>query len=140
MHWAFLNIWLIVSEQLRNASRHALHLWKGRDAAHVAFGSRRSRDGSEESSYAQTLIGNGPRHRSNLSDHNLLCSGCSRVVLSPLQPSIWLTKLQLISGVRYQCGRCPSRPAAYNLVHSIRLIKLWCSSSCSARLANHDLI
>lgn len=78
-----MNIWLDgLSKQLRNASRRALHLWKGRDAAHVAFGGGgRPRDGSEASSYAQTLIG-GSRHRSDPSDPYILCSGCSRVVLS----------------------------------------------------------
>jgi len=66
-------------QQLRNASRRALHLWTGRDAAHVAFGIGRQREASEISSYAQTLIGSGSRNSATSRDHHLFCNGCGQV-------------------------------------------------------------
>ncbi|KAF9525381.1 hypothetical protein CPB83DRAFT_859742 [Crepidotus variabilis] len=83
--------------ELKNASRRALHLWTGRDAANVAFGNSGPKAGSEISSYAQTMIGIAQDRSSE--DHRLWCNCCGQPII----------------GVRYQCGHCPSKPTAYNL-------------------------
>jgi len=107
--------------ELQNASRRALHLWTGRDAANVGLVIPGSKAGSEISSYAQTMIGSGSsRDRPSTSndDHRMFCNGCGHVRYSSLIIYPWLTSLtfQLIVGVRYQCAHCPSKPSAFSLV------------------------
>ena len=68
-------------KQLQNASRRALDLWS-RDAPSVGFAAPRSKDESEISYYAQTLIGSGSRDvlaHSPADDHRILCNNCHRV-------------------------------------------------------------
>ncbi|KAF8967728.1 hypothetical protein BDZ97DRAFT_1802982 [Flammula alnicola] len=87
--------------ELQNASRRALHLWTGRDAASVGFSAPRSKAESEIS-YARTMVGSGS-NRDGLShspdDHRLFCNGCGHLII----------------GTRYQCAHCPSQPSAYSL-------------------------
>ncbi|GLB41855.1 putative protein with zinc-binding domain, present in Dystrophin, CREB-binding protein [Lyophyllum shimeji] len=86
--------------ELEIASRRAIHLWTGRDAASVGLPIPRSKPSSVVSSYARTVVGTGPRLAKTPSDdHHLLCSECSRPII----------------GIRYQCANCPSSPRAYNL-------------------------
>ncbi|KAF9561215.1 hypothetical protein CPC08DRAFT_801895 [Agrocybe pediades] len=87
--------------ELQNASRRALHLWTGRDAASVGFKPLMSKAESEISSYAQTMIVSGSRNGLQYppDTHRLFCNNCG----------------DLIIGVRYQCGHCQSKPYAYNL-------------------------
>ncbi|KAF8159565.1 hypothetical protein B0H34DRAFT_703960 [Crassisporium funariophilum] len=87
--------------ELQNASRRALHLWTGRDAASVGHIVPRSKANSEISSYAQTLIGSGTRDGLSQSpdDHRIFCDHCHHSII----------------GVRYQCGHCPSSPSPYSL-------------------------
>ncbi|KAG2150275.1 uncharacterized protein EDB93DRAFT_342312 [Suillus bovinus] len=90
--------------EVQTASRRAIHLWTGRDAAHVLTASR-SKSGSVYSSYAQTVVGS--RHARSALDgellnHHLSCKGCNQAII----------------GTRYQCATCPSSPTAYNLCQS----------------------
>ncbi|KAG0699912.1 hypothetical protein DFH29DRAFT_808256 [Suillus ampliporus] len=90
--------------EVQTASRRAIHLWTGRDAAHVLTASHSQPD-SVYSSYAQTVVGS--RHgQSGLNgeslNHHLFCKGCN----------------QTIFGTRYQCATCPSSPTAYSLCQS----------------------
>ncbi|KAG1723842.1 uncharacterized protein EDB91DRAFT_1166836 [Suillus paluster] len=90
--------------EVQTASRRAIHLWTGRDAAHVMTATR-SQPGSVYSSYAQTVVGS--RHaRSERNGESLIhhssCKGCN----------------QTIVGIRYQCATCPSSPTAYSLCQS----------------------
>ena len=68
-------------KQLQNASRRALHLWTGRDAASVGFEVPRSKAESEISSYAQTMIGSGPRNALQYPPdvHRIFCNNCGDV-------------------------------------------------------------
>ena len=103
--------------QLQNASRRALDLWS-RDAPSVGFPAPRSKDESEISYYAQTLIGSGSRDVLAHSpfDHRILCNNCHRVSQSSLHLFVrTLTLSQMIVGIRYQCGHCPTSPS-FNLV------------------------
>jgi len=89
----------ITESKLQNASRRALDLWS-RDAPSVGFPAPRSKDESEISYYAQTLIGTGSRDVlvHSPADHRILCNNCHRMIV----------------GVRYQCGHCPTSPS-FNL-------------------------
>jgi len=107
-------------EQLQNASRRALHLWS-RDAASVGFADPRSKAESEISSYAQTMIGSGSRDGLSHSpgDHRILCNNCHRVSQIKaiyLSKNLYFHFSQMIVGVRYQCGHCPTSPSSFNLV------------------------
>ncbi|KAG1728086.1 hypothetical protein EDB19DRAFT_168367 [Suillus lakei] len=90
--------------EVQTASRRAIHLWTGRDAAHVLTASR-SKPGSVYSSYAQTVVGSR-RAQSELNgeslNHHLSCKGCNQTII----------------GTRYQCTTCPSSPTAYSLCQS----------------------
>ncbi|KDR80641.1 hypothetical protein GALMADRAFT_240994 [Galerina marginata CBS 339.88] len=90
--------------ELQNASRRAVDLWTARDAASVGFSLPRSKAESEISSYAHTLIASGTRDGLSHSprDHRLFCNGCGH----------------LITGTRYQCAHCPSKPSGYSLCSS----------------------
>ncbi|KAF9054481.1 hypothetical protein BJ165DRAFT_1382128 [Panaeolus papilionaceus] len=91
--------------ELQNASRRALHLWTGRDAASVGFTFPKTKANSEISSYAQTLIGSSVRsHNRTNEDHHIFCNGCQ----------------QSITGIRYQCAHCLSNQSTpgYNLCSS----------------------
>ena len=74
--------------QLQNASRRALDLWS-RDAPSVGFPAPRSKDESEISYYAQTLIGTGSRDALSHSPaaHRILCNNCHRVSQNKKAPS-----------------------------------------------------
>lgn len=88
--------------EVQTASRRAIHLWTGRDAAHVLTASR-SKPGSVYSSYAQTVVGS--RHSALIGEslnHHLSCKGCNQIII----------------GIRYQCTTCPSSPTAYSLCQS----------------------
>ncbi|KAG1780931.1 hypothetical protein EV702DRAFT_1250482 [Suillus placidus] len=101
----FLSIpYPLETTEVQTASRRAIHLWTGRDAAHVLTASC-SKPGSVYSSYAQTVIGS--RHaRSAVNgeslNHHLSCKGCNQTII----------------GTRYQCTTCPSSPTAYSLCQS----------------------
>ncbi|KIY71922.1 hypothetical protein CYLTODRAFT_418465 [Cylindrobasidium torrendii FP15055 ss-10] len=86
--------------ELQIASKRAIHLWTGRDAANVVppRPSSPSKSSSALSGYAKTVIG-GNKSEEEQRDHRLYCNGCA----------------QSIAGVRYQCGNCPSKPTAFNL-------------------------
>ncbi|KAI6126476.1 hypothetical protein EV401DRAFT_2148272 [Pisolithus croceorrhizus] len=89
------------SNEVRTASRHAIHLWTGRDAAQV-LAAPRSKPSSVYSSYAQTIVGS--RMQLNLQDdapedHRINCNGCTETIF----------------GIRYQCATCPSSPTPYSL-------------------------
>ncbi|KAF8074927.1 hypothetical protein FPV67DRAFT_1475472 [Lyophyllum atratum] len=86
--------------ELESASRRAIHLWTGRDAASVGVPIPRSKPSSVVSSYARTVVGSGSRSAETSSnDHHLLCSDCNLAVV----------------GIRYQCANCPSSPRPYSL-------------------------
>lgn len=66
--------------KLESASRWAIHLWTGRDAASVGLPAPRSKPSSVVSSYARTVVdfrSRGPEATSN--DHLLFCNGCNHV-------------------------------------------------------------
>jgi hypothetical protein len=76
--------------EVQTASRRAIHLWTGRDAAHVLTASH-SKSGSVYSSYAQTVVGS--RHTRNEPNgeslnHHLSCRGCNQV-WSPWSHFLW---------------------------------------------------
>ncbi|KAG1811488.1 uncharacterized protein BJ212DRAFT_1448435 [Suillus subaureus] len=88
--------------EVQTASRRAIHLWTGRDAAHVLTASH-SKPGSVYSSYAQTVVGS--RHSAcngESLNHHLSCKSCNQTII----------------GTRYQCTTCPSSPTAYSLCQS----------------------
>lgn len=89
------------SNEVQTASRRAIHLWTGRDAAQVLTAPR-SKPSSVYSSYAQTVVGS--RMQLNLQDdtpdnHRINCNGCNEIIF----------------GIRYQCATCPSSPTPYSL-------------------------
>ncbi|KAI6008983.1 hypothetical protein EDC04DRAFT_2871431 [Pisolithus marmoratus] len=100
------------SSEVRTASRRAIHLWTGRDAAQVLTAPR-SKPSSVYSSYAQTIVGS--RMQLDLQDdilenHRINCNGCNETIF----------------GIRYQCATCPSVSTPYSLylsflVHSAAL-------------------
>jgi len=98
------------TNELQNASRRALDLWS-RDAPSVGFTAPRSKDDSEISFYAQTLIGSGSRDGLSHSpdDHRILCNNCHRMIV----------------GVRYQCGHCPTSPSSFNLCANCEERSYW---------------
>ncbi|PPQ62874.1 hypothetical protein CVT24_006272 [Panaeolus cyanescens] len=65
--------------ELQNASRRALSLWQGRDAANVGFTFPKTKANSEISSYAHTLIGSSMRNHNQIhEDHHVFCNGCQQ--------------------------------------------------------------
>lgn len=69
------------TQEVQTASRRAIYLWTGRDAAHVLTASH-SKPSSVYSSYAKTVVGS----RTQLSapddppeDHRIICNGCHEV-------------------------------------------------------------
>ncbi|KAJ6519119.1 hypothetical protein C8R45DRAFT_950302 [Mycena sanguinolenta] len=89
------------TDEVQIASRRAIHLWQGRDAASVGVGhqpQKPSKAGSVISSYARTVIGSGPRLPPD-EDHHIFCHGCGNNIV----------------GNRYQCANCPSQPQGFSL-------------------------
>jgi len=87
------------TDEVQTASRRAIHLWQGRDAANVGHQPPKpSKASSVVSSYARTVIGSGTRLPPD-EDHHIFCHGCG----------------QNIVGVRYQCANCPSQPQGFSL-------------------------
>ncbi|TRM65478.1 hypothetical protein BD626DRAFT_488898 [Schizophyllum amplum] len=82
--------------ELQSASRRAIDLWRGRDAASVGIALPRSKPSSIVSGYARTVIGSSAPA---VFDHHLTCDSCGRSIV----------------GTRYQCGSCPSSPVGLNL-------------------------
>ncbi|KAG6812728.1 hypothetical protein H0H92_000945 [Tricholoma furcatifolium] len=76
--------------ELESASKRAINLWTGRDAASVGLTASRSKPGSVVSSYARTVVGNASRHALAVptDDHHLHCNECNVSIV----------------GVRYQSG------------------------------------
>ncbi|KIJ20721.1 hypothetical protein PAXINDRAFT_174193 [Paxillus involutus ATCC 200175] len=92
------------THEVQTASRRAIHLWTGRDAAHVLTESR-SKPSSVYSSYAQTVVGSRMQliaRDDPPEDHRVICNGCNETIF----------------GTRYQCATCPSSPSAYSLCAS----------------------
>ncbi|KAF8916216.1 hypothetical protein CPB85DRAFT_1490287 [Mucidula mucida] len=83
--------------EVQTASRRAIHLWTGRDAANVTRAPSPSKASSVVSGYAKTVM--GPL---DSQDHDMLCS-------------VLTQRKQSISGIRYQCANCPSKPIGFNL-------------------------
>ncbi|KAK7025051.1 hypothetical protein R3P38DRAFT_2708071 [Favolaschia claudopus] len=88
------------TDEVQTASRRAIHLWQGRDAASVGSQDMKkpSKASSVVSSYARTVIGSGTRPPSK-DDHRIFCHGCGNNIV----------------GVRYQCANCPSQPQGFSL-------------------------
>ncbi|KAJ7656338.1 hypothetical protein DFH06DRAFT_470398 [Mycena polygramma] len=87
------------TDEVQTASRRAIHLWQGRDAASVGHQPLKpSKASSVVSSYARTVIGSGTRLAPD-EDHHTFCHGCGKNIL----------------GVRYQCANCPSQPQGFSL-------------------------
>ncbi|KAK0202723.1 hypothetical protein DFS33DRAFT_1342403 [Desarmillaria ectypa] len=84
------------TNEVRTASRRAIHLWTGRDAQHAIHAGSPSKASSVVSGYSRTVVGTS---HANESEHDHLCNGCARPIV----------------GVRYQCANCPSKPRSYNL-------------------------
>ncbi|KAF9245358.1 hypothetical protein BU15DRAFT_85673 [Melanogaster broomeanus] len=92
------------SQKVQTASRRAIHLWTGRDAAHVLTTSH-SKPSSVYSSYAQTVVGSRMHLLSRddpPEDHRIICNGCNETIF----------------GTRYQCATCSSSPNTYSLCAS----------------------
>ena len=94
------NIYYDSFKQLQNASRRALDLWS-RDAPSVGFPAPRSKDESEISYYAQTLIGNGSRDALSHSPaaHRILCNNCHRVSQNKKHPHRLFEPLSLSTSI-----------------------------------------
>ncbi|KAJ7017714.1 hypothetical protein C8F04DRAFT_970323 [Mycena alexandri] len=87
------------TDEVQTASRRAIHLWQGRDAASVGHQPPKpSKASSVISSYARTVIGSGTRLPPD-EDHHIFCHGCGHNIV----------------GVRYQCANCPSSPQGFSL-------------------------
>ncbi|KAJ7210554.1 hypothetical protein GGX14DRAFT_451130 [Mycena pura] len=87
------------TDEVQLASRRAIHLWQGRDAASVGRQPfKPPKANSVVSSYARTVVGSGPRLPPD-NDHHVYCNGCGNNIV----------------GVRYQCANCPSSPLSVNL-------------------------
>ncbi|KAJ7464640.1 hypothetical protein FB451DRAFT_1264153 [Mycena latifolia] len=87
------------TDEVQTASRRAIHLWQGRDAASVGHQPPKiSKASSVVSSYARTVVGSGTRLPTE-DDHHTFCHGCGNN----------------IAGVRYQCANCPSSPQGFSL-------------------------
>ncbi|KAJ6581877.1 hypothetical protein B0H19DRAFT_1116820 [Mycena capillaripes] len=87
------------TDEVQTASRRAIHLWQGRDAASVGHQPPKpSKASSVVSSYARTVIGSGTRLPPD-EDHHTFCHGCGKNIV----------------GVRYQCANCPSQPQGFSL-------------------------
>ncbi|KAG5636236.1 hypothetical protein H0H81_008717 [Sphagnurus paluster] len=66
--------------ELEIASRRAIHLWTGRDAASVGLPVPRSKPSSVVSSYARTVVGTATRRPDTPpDDHHIFCNDCNRV-------------------------------------------------------------
>ncbi|KAF8216818.1 hypothetical protein K438DRAFT_1703930 [Mycena galopus ATCC 62051] len=87
------------TDEVQTASRRAIHLWQGRDAASVGHQPQKpSKASSVISSYARTVIGSGTRLPPD-EDHHTFCHGCGTNII----------------GTRYQCANCPSQPQGFSL-------------------------
>ncbi|KAJ7091564.1 hypothetical protein B0H15DRAFT_906686 [Mycena belliarum] len=87
------------TDEVQTASRRAIHLWQGRDAASVGHQPPKiSKASSVVSSYARTVVGSGTRLPVD-DDHHTFCHGCGNNIV----------------GVRYQCANCPSAPQGFSL-------------------------
>ncbi|KAJ7087724.1 hypothetical protein C8R43DRAFT_908811 [Mycena crocata] len=87
------------TDEVQTASRRAIHLWQGRDAASVGHQALKpSKASSVVSSYARTVVGSGTRLPPE-EDHHIFCHGCGNNIV----------------GVRYQCANCPSSPQGFSL-------------------------
>ncbi|CAK5267462.1 unnamed protein product [Mycena citricolor] len=86
------------TDEVQTASRRAIDLWQGRDAANVGLMPTAS---SVYSSHARTVVGSAVSRQpvAQDNDHHIACHGCGNNIL----------------GVRYQCGNCPSIPQGYSL-------------------------
>ncbi|KIJ61950.1 hypothetical protein HYDPIDRAFT_95335 [Hydnomerulius pinastri MD-312] len=92
------------TNEVQTASRRAIHLWTGRDAAHVLTAPR-SKPSSVYSSYAQTVVGSRMQlnaQEDTPEDHHVICKGCNKTIF----------------GTRYQCATCPSSPHSFSLCAS----------------------
>ncbi|KAG9312852.1 hypothetical protein JVU11DRAFT_6283 [Chiua virens] len=90
--------------QVQTASRRAMFLWTGRDAAQVLTASH-SRPSSVYSSYAKTVVGSRMQLATQdepPEDHHIICDGCHETIF----------------GTRYQCATCPSLANPYSLCAS----------------------
>ncbi|KAJ7625539.1 hypothetical protein FB45DRAFT_68258 [Roridomyces roridus] len=88
------------TDEVQTASRRAIHLWQGRDAASVGHQPPKpAKAASVVSSYARTVVSSGGPRSPSEKDHHLQCHGCG----------------QNIVGVRYQCANCPSSPQGFSL-------------------------
>ncbi|KAJ7509854.1 hypothetical protein B0H11DRAFT_1961269 [Mycena galericulata] len=86
------------TDEVQTASRRAIHLWQGRDAASVGLEPPKpSKAASVVSSYARTVIGSARLPADE--DHHTFCHGCGNNIV----------------GVRYQCANCPSSPQGFSL-------------------------
>ncbi|KAF9454221.1 hypothetical protein P691DRAFT_692748, partial [Macrolepiota fuliginosa MF-IS2] len=88
--------------QVQNASRRAMFLWKGRDAANVGYSAVGPQTDQDVPNYARTVVGSGTSSTTLLDspdNHQLSCNNCRLAIV----------------GVRYQCAHCPSIPASFNL-------------------------
>ncbi|KXN92381.1 hypothetical protein AN958_06999 [Leucoagaricus sp. SymC.cos] len=88
--------------QVQNASRRAIFLWKGRDAASVGYSAVGPQPSQDLADYARTVVGTGSPSTTLLDspdNHQLSCNSCHLPIV----------------GVRYQCAHCPSIPASFNL-------------------------
>ncbi|KAJ7195728.1 hypothetical protein C8J57DRAFT_535228 [Mycena rebaudengoi] len=87
------------TDEVQTASRRAIHLWQGRDAANVGYVAQKpSKASSVVSSYARTVVGSGT-NRPVENDHHIFCHGCGGSIV----------------GTRYQCANCPSSPSGFSL-------------------------
>lgn len=102
-------------DEVRTASRRAMHLWAGRDAPGIGKAAMMDDDlmGLEKkamlSDYDGTVLGdkkgrnsmNGSTKGADPCDHHIQCNACGRNIV----------------GIRYQCAGCPALPGSvYSLV------------------------
>ncbi|KAG6902594.1 hypothetical protein C0995_014601 [Termitomyces sp. Mi166 len=77
---------LLFPLQLESASRRAINLWTGGDAASVGLSASWSKASSVVSSYARTVVGNARHAPTPSNDHRLLCKTFDH---EPLQDHRW---------------------------------------------------
>lgn len=94
------------THEVQTASRRAIHLWTGRDAAHVLTESR-SKPSSVYSSYAQTVVGSRMQliaRDDPPEDHRVICNGCNEVCC-PRYPRLRLRRFVDLYTNRPSLGR-----------------------------------
>ena len=140
-------------DEVRTASRRAMHLWAGRDAPAIGKAAMMNDDlmGLEKkamlSDYDGTVLGdkkgrnsmNGSTQGAYPFDHRIQCNACGRNIV----------------GVRYQCAGCPALPGnvyslvrerlgiddlslTINPVRGMRCEELYVARSDSQLLQNHN--